>query len=82
MKLDELIAMYEKIYRFMHLIWCNLLTLSDRESALVIIRMIASKNYDINHLTVSWEGVPAITFVHLWLTIDKLKNTIDSMTAY
>lgn len=81
-KLDELVAMYEKIYRFTHTIWRNLPTPPDCEPALVIIWMIASENYDINHFTVSWEGVSANTFVHLWSTIDRLKNTMDSMTAY
>ncbi len=80
-KLDELISMYEKIYTFTHTIWRNLPTPPECEPAFVIVWMIAADNYDINHLSVSWEGTSANTFVHLWSTIDRLKNTIDSMTS-
>lgn len=81
-KLDELVGMYEKIYAFTHTIWRNLPNPPDCEPAFVIIWMISSNDYDVNHLTVSWTGSSANVFVHLWSTIDRLRSSIDSMTSY
>jgi hypothetical protein len=74
--------MYDKIHTFMHSIWRNLPTPSDCEPTFVIIWMISAENYDVNHLTVSWEGSTANTFVHLWSSIDRMRNTMDTMTTY
>lgn len=80
-KLDELVTIYPKIHTFTHTIWRNLPSPPDCEPAFVIMWMIASEGYDINHRTVSWEGTSANTFVHLWSTIDRLKSNIDEMTV-
>lgn len=44
--------------------------------------MMVADNYDTNHFSVSWEGTSANTFVHLWSTIDRLRNTIDLKTSF
>lgn len=80
-KLDELVCMYERLYVFSHTVWRNITIPPDCESTYVIVWMIASENYDVNHFSVPWPGASDKTFVHLWSTIDRLRTMLDTMTS-
>jgi hypothetical protein len=78
-KMSEVVAMYKGLYEFTHKAWRNLPPPPDCEAVFVIIWMLTSENYDINHFTIEWKGSTANTFVHLWSIIERLKTILQPM---
>lgn len=64
-QLDECVEMYSTIHAFVHTVWKNLNGPPDCEWAFVVIWMMASEGYDINHHSMSWKDTKPDTFVHI-----------------
>lgn len=79
--MSEGVAIYGTIHAFVHTVWKNLNGSPDYKRAFVVMWMIASDGYDINHHSVSWRDMRPNTFVHIWSTMDRLRTVIDPVTA-
>ena len=81
MKMNELVGMYKQLYQFTSTVWKNLPPTIDYEPVFMIVWMLASENYDINHFTITWPGSTQSTFVHLWSIVNRIRTVLDTETA-
>lgn len=79
MKLGDVVSISSTLYRFTHEVWRNLPSPPENERMFVLMWLICSEGYDVNHQTIRWEGSSANTFVHLWSILDRLKTNLESI---
>lgn len=78
-RLNEMMRYYADLCMIVRKCWSNLPPAPVDECSHVVMWMIASENYGVNHSTIRWEGANMNTFVHLWSIMDRIKPTLSSM---
>ena len=81
MKMNMLSGIYEKLYAFTLKSWRNLPQVPGSEPAYMIMWMIASEEYSLNHMTVDWKGASPSTFVYVWSMIERMRDMMESMNV-
>lgn len=78
-RLNEMMRYYAQLCLVVRKCWSNLPPAPVNECSHMIMWMIASENYGVNHSTIKWDGANLNTFVHLWSIMDRIKPTLSSM---
>jgi len=79
MKLKEIMCGYDYLRSIVQRTWSNLPSPPVPEKTHVIVWVIVTNDYGINHSTIRWPGANPNTFVHLWSIMDRIKMSLTGV---